>query len=144
RAPERRVNRHAPLRFVSVVMHVAGDADDLDGRAAVVLDVFADGVALGPEPPRQPLVDHHDGGALGDLARREVAALFNADAHSLEIICRDDVPIHVDEFARTYLLVLAVDFGVDVVLPAGLEAGQLVDDAGGFDAGQGVDAVEQL
>src|SRR5205085_11243553 len=68
-------------------------------EGAVVRDVLADSVSIGPETPREVLVDQENRLALFLFVASERAASQNRNSHRLEIICTDDGPIDIDQLA---------------------------------------------
>ena len=131
---------HLPTRFGfgGGLADVGDDADDAGVGASYAGDAV-DGVFVGPEVAGDGLIDD-DNGLFGvNVIPGNVAALDEAHADGVEVAGRDDVDEGSGELAG--LVVLA--FGGDA--PGAIAGhGERVGDACGLDAGDGLDAVEDL
>ena len=77
--------------------HVGNDSNDGDPRCATVhfakFDALADGIAMGPEVPRQGLADDHDRQGWWRVIPGKIAPLPQWDSHYREITGRNGAEI---------------------------------------------------
>ncbi len=126
-----------------VLPHVSDDSHDFQfaGFTYVLVhqDVFAKGVAIGPEAVGGKTVDDYSG-PTGSLGGAEGAATQQGDPHGLEIVRIDDIGAAEDEIP----LVGGVCAGAPYCAPGGSHTeGHGGGERGGLHAGQGFEAREQ-
>ncbi len=117
---------------------VGDDPDDAGVGSAYVGDAV-DGVFVGPEVAGDGLVDDDDGLFGVDVFPGDVAAFDEAHADGVEVAGGDDVDEGAGELAGLVVLALGGD------APGAVAGhGERVGDGGGLDAGDLLDAVDDL
>src|SRR3954462_10931801 len=86
RAPAQRARRSAAGGDVEHLPYLVDQPDHFARNevAGTETDALADRILAGPEPPRERLVDHHDGPAFGAVLGRELTAALDAHAKKPE------------------------------------------------------------
>jgi hypothetical protein len=136
---DRHVDLRAGLVFEAALADIGDDADYARFAAADAVGGPSDGILSGPFAAGRGFVD--DDGVFGVrlVAPGEVASFLQAHPHGFQVSGRD----HVDKRSVVLTLVAAVFLG-DQAPTAVAVKGEHVGHAGGLDAGQGADALQDF
>src|SRR5262245_7369867 len=135
--------RHVKIRRYrpeQLALRVTDDADHFPQTGAKA-NVFAQGVAVGPEALRQSFVDDDHGIRIGGVGFGELAALDHGDAHRFEVIGRADAMSPVELLSGRRI---GHAFDQKTRRRIALAQRQIVDQRGRFDSVQTPRAPHQL